>query len=102
RELAGPRSGPVGRQPPIGDVPDSFLSLPSGQHDLTARPQDLEHHRGAVAVVVPAPRSPTGSRVVLQVACPEWAITTQLAQHVLAEGIVRGQPVPYVAMTGPV
>ena len=66
--LSRARPGFVEREAPRREIPDPLLAGPARDHDLSLGPQDLEHHRGVPAVVVPPTGPPADRGAILE--CP--------------------------------
>ena len=91
----------VHRQATLGEVPDALLPVTADDHHLALGPQDLEHHPGELAVVVPPAGAPPVEGAVLQLARAERSSGSELAKDVPTEGSVRMQPVPHVRVSRP-
>jgi hypothetical protein len=97
--LAPVRPCPVRRDPPRREIPDTLLAGPAGDHDLALRPEDLEHHRGVAAVVVPPAGSPADGESILERPGGQRPLVTQPIQHVPSEAPVLAEVSPNVRMT---
>jgi hypothetical protein len=87
---------------PRRQIPDPLLSVTPDDHHLALVPQDVEQHRRALSLVVPAADPPPLGGAILQVASPQRAAATQLCQDVSHELVVGGQPLPDVGVALPV
>ena len=85
---------------PLGQVPEPLLPVPARDHHLPASPQELEHHRGALPVVVPATGPPALDGAILELPRSKRTTMAQLAQHVAAERCVRVHPVTPIRAPG--
>ena len=95
------RSPRRARQRPFGKVPDPLLTVAAHDHHASLRPEDLEQHRHALALVVPAAGAPALRGPILEVASPKRAATPELAQRVPHERIVRLEPFADVSVAFP-
>ena len=86
------RSRSPHRQASLGQIPEPELSVPARDHDFAARPEELEHHRRRLALIVPPAGLPPLDGTVLQVARAERTAAPELAQDVPSERRVGGHP----------